>query len=422
MPQQQEATFFHLAPNRSLQMLSTNFFFQISVLLHAAQCVAFNPPSSPCHTIVIKDSSFEYAQFGQRHQDRDYHYNFQRRHRTSLNSNISDRETLSRREAFLATAAMASALMAQCNPSSATELQSKTPSLEELNIGSGAWLGPHEARFTKNAASIQSSIIPPNFATYATRFLIKYDQGAKQWWDDVKNTNSLLPSNEERNKLGNAFGSLARSIQLSLESFILSDSCLASSSQSDKSAIVRSRYEDLFRVFYSAYGTIDDSAMRHLGLLFSTLPAKYQPVQGLKDKMPIMYEDVADLPISTSKLSVAFTEELTDLLPPKYATRYDSASKSYVIQPSFALYEIGVNNELGEDAIATVFGPLSETQLKRQKPDLSIGLYSLLGGTGALACALTHSAVIPFDVVKTRLQVSGKPFRLGYISIVFTHV
>ncbi|EGG20723.1 mitochondrial substrate carrier family protein [Cavenderia fasciculata] len=41
-----------------------------------------------------------------------------------------------------------------------------------------------------------------------------------------------------------------------------------------------------------------------------------------------------------------------------------------------------------------------------QSPPLSMGLFFKYGVAGALGCSITHSAVVPLDVVKTRLQTN----------------
>ncbi len=295
---------------------------------------------------------------------------------------------------------------------------SKAPSLEDLNLGEGKWTHISDATTAKAARAgtftMAKSIIPPSFATYAARFLINYDEGVNQWWRDVKVSNSLLPSDEERSRLGSKFGDLSRSIQISLEHYILHLDDSATTINLKDTVAVKRRFEDLYEIFFSSYtnnsfiGDRDDESKRQLKLLFTTLPPKYQPVNGLRgnkiqNKGTTEYP-AEDSPTTTPKISVAFTEELEYLLPSTYTSEFDSESKTFRIQPPVALYEIGIDNEFGQNAIATVFGPLSSKMLKRDKPDLSVGIYSLLGINGALACALTHGAVIPFDVVKTRLQ------------------
>lgn len=318
--------------------------------------------------------------------------------------------TVSRREALFASLAIASSTL--IIPTSATYAKSindaqNNPSLENIHIGQGEWSRRTQSKSPSVSAlpSIDKSIIPPNFATYATRFLINYDDGVSQWWKDVKYENSLLSSSGERNNLGKRFGSVTRSIQLSLDQFC--------SNEASSNIEIKQKMEQLFTVFYDSYvmqrdsdgstTKTDQEAARHLGILFSILPVNHQPRNGMQNILGIQ-DRVALNAESYNAISIAFTEELTKLLPSKYQSYYDPSSKSYSIQPGVSLYEIGIDDEFGQNAIATAFGPLSSTPLKRQQPNLSPGLYALLGMNGALACALTHSLVIPFDVVKTRMQ------------------
>lgn len=319
---------------------------------------------------------------------------------------------MSRREALLASFAIASSAI--LIPPSVSIAQSmdesnKNPALEDINLGQGEWL--HLSEQTRSS-SLAESMIQPNFATYATRFLINYDDGVAQWWKDVKDQNSLLSSSDERNNLGKSFGSLTRSIQISLDHFCTGEA----SSTLD----IQQKMEQLFNVFYESYviqrdGTKNEEAGRHLGILFSILSVKYQPQNGMKNILHIKEQftdkrDVSNTSESPDKISIAFTEELTNLLPSKYQSYYDPSSKSYNIQPEVPLYEIGIDNEFGQNAIATPFGPLSSIPLQRRQPNVSPGLYGLLGMSGAFACAVTHSLVIPFDVVKTRLQTDPERY------------
>jgi solute carrier family 25 phosphate transporter 3 len=347
--------------------------------------------------------------------------------RGTVNSNVNG--NISRRDVIFTTAAT---LITATTVSAANALETtkpKTSSLEDLRVGEGKWTQISDSKAARAGTyTMAKSVITPSFATYATRFLINFDEGVNQWWKEVKVSNSLLPSNEERTRLGINFGDLSRSIQISLEHYILypndNDIDRPENINPKDTAAIQRRFEDLFQVFLNAYGGNsnaglvgggDDEFRRQLGLLFSTLPPRYQPVNGLRENVYKKSRAGADgSPTSEattpSKISVAFTEELEDLLPSKYAIEFDSKFNSFRIQPSVAMYEIGVDNEFGQNAVATAFGPLSSNLLKRQKPDLSLGLYSLLGINGALACALTHGAVIPFDVVKTRLQTDPERY------------
>jgi solute carrier family 25 (mitochondrial phosphate transporter), member 3 len=78
----------------------------------------------------------------------------------------------------------------------------------------------------------------------------------------------------------------------------------------------------------------------------------------------------------------------------------------YTIEPTVALYEIGIGG-VNDSSIATAFGPVGSTPLVREMPEYSATLYGWLGVAGATACCLTHAIVIPLDVVKTRAQTAS---------------
>lgn len=334
--------------------------------------------------------------------------------------------------------------------------QTPTSALEDIYIGKGEWLpktlnpkerGRSQASSNANASMMERSILPPNFATYATRFLICYDEGFQNWWKENECKYSLLSAREQRNNLGKSFGSLARSIQLSLEGYILdgmnggggsigNNVILSKNNDSlAETTLIQQRYEDLLMKFVACYAIPEstkggrvqsdarsrgEDAMRQLGLLFATLPKEYQPIRGLKEITTAAAAAAADDDNWKDKKSFSketwmenFTQDFSQLLPYQYKSNYDTQLDCYVIQPTLSLYEIGVNDEFGQNAIATAFGPLSCLPLQRQNPNISPNIYLLLGINGALACALTHSLVIPFDVVKTRMQTDPE----GYSNI-----
>ncbi len=334
---------------------------------------------------------------------------------------------LGRREALMTSASLAASLFMMTSQSASAAPETSTKGLTNLSLGEGQWSPFKSTQTQTNIASqpFARNIIPPNFVTYLSRFLITYDDGVASWWQRNEQRYSLLPSAEGRKKLGKDFGSLARSNQISLGNYVIENSSSAiigAEVKLNNDSEIQQKFEELLRVFVKEYGSKDDGeAKRHLGLLFSILPPKYQPVRALQELFPTKSTKVEEdniqqhqgqgqsLPYPTfkpspGKLSVAYTEALTQLLPSRFTPYYDASTKSFTIQPSLSLYEVGVADEFGQNAIATIFGPLSSTPLKRERPEQSLGIYTLLGLSGGLGCALTHSLVIPVDVVKTRLQ------------------
>lgn len=301
---------------------------------------------------------------------------------------------LSRREVILSTAVVASSILISPKISNAKE-DVPIPTLVDLKLGEADWIDIHDARISQDIIDRSSKLIPANFATYVTRFLINYDVGISEWWEELKATYSLLTAAEERSKLGQKFGALAKSLQISIGNYILNEEKLK------QNVTVQQRFEDLLQIFLETYavkenGHIDDTVARDIAILFAILPASCQPKLELISHSSPKHE--------RKTLSIAYTEELTELLPSSFSCQFDKDKKMYSIEPAVPLYEIGIDDEFGQTAIATLFGPLSSKPLRRQKPDLSTATYSLLGLSGALGCSITHSIVIPFDVVKTRLQ------------------
>jgi len=308
---------------------------------------------------------------------------------------------INRRDAVFAGAAAAillapTASSAFLDPADGSATKKKPSyTLEDLNLGVGKWTEQKELNRNKGVDdnTMQRLTIPPAFATYATRFLIRYDDGAASWWEDRLFAVSLLPRDDVRNKLGNDFGRFARSVQMALEDYV------GQQMEADDTNI-QEKFSELANIFINSYGRNDD-ILRQIGILFTMLPHKYQPIEVLKKLSSI--PPPSNINVGEQTETKYFTDQLTKLLPSDYRCSLDTVTNFFTITPAV---EFTVDDELGENAIATMFGPLASTPLKRQRPNLSIGIYSLFGISGAAGCALTHTLVIPLDIVKTRLQTS----------------
>jgi solute carrier family 25 phosphate transporter 3 len=313
--------------------------------------------------------------------------------------NILTDTSMSRRDALLGISLLITVPTASASASNGKSSGKK--SLEDLRIGNAEWKSQKD--YASLEMNLKGLVISPSFATYATRLLINYDAGISSWWSETQTSYSLLSANDERSKMGANFGALSRSIQIAMETFVTQDAEISEDS-------IRQRFQELFDVFLKKYGSqkdttnIDESKIRNICILFSILPAKYQPVNELK-KWGLSDSTVVN-ETQKSNWSVALTEDLTQVLPSTFNSVYDSESKSCVIKPTVNFYEVGIDDEFGQNAIATAFGPLASAPLKRQDPNLPVGIYALFGLSGAAGCAITHTAVIPVDVVKTRLQTN----------------
>lgn len=274
--------------------------------------------------------------------------------------------------------------------------------LSQLLLGKGSWIDNCDS----SDSPVESAFVPPSFATYLARFLIRYDEGVSSWWRELVATYSLLTSREVRRREGRAFASFAESIRRGLGLFVVGNNTAVRGGALVGAEGVRERYSMLLEILLEKYGG-RDGAVRHIGLLFAMLPPSYQPVDALR----LRFENTIDvdaqsallpgsITIQRNSLPPNFTEDASSLLPKRYSSVYNTSIKSFQISPALQLYEIGINEEAGTTAISTIFGPLSSKPLTRTRPNLGRDYYTLLGISGGVGCALTHALVIPLDVVK----------------------
>jgi len=274
--------------------------------------------------------------------------------------------------------------------------------LEDIFIGKGRWTMSNHAKF--NESNIINSIVPATFAAYSTRFLVNYDEGAREWWQGLVKKFSLLSQEEISAELGRSFASLARSVQLALEVYLYNSSG------------IKQGYTDLLQIYLDKYGTTVERK-RQIGLLFAILPSSYQPTElmssfltqetpGSSSSRKNKNEEIINVSLSAkaSASSRMIDQNITSLLSEEFQCQYVSSSKYFVINPSITLYEIGIDEKFGQTATATFAGPIAALPLKREQPDFPLDVYALLGISGGAGCVLTHSLVIPLDVVKTRMQ------------------
>jgi len=355
-----------------------------------------------------------------------------------------------RRAALLSsTSIAAAAFLISTSTSNAKEISLmsavKSGKIDDLTLGVGQWLPEKSLAGVSSASSALE--IPASFSTYASRFLINYDSSVASWWNNQEAKVSLLSKNEIRSRLGESFGGLSQSIEVACQKFVdkrrsdimtsFDQKCSSSgtSSTETKELCLKDKekyatttaYNDLAELFISKYGrkvnnagnflnnagTAEaDLALRHIGILFSTLPSSYQPQNVLQrlandtDKiLPLKQNQIP------SSLDQKFTENERELLSTEYRIQYSSATKSYEISPDVTLWQIGFGDRNGNAATATVFGPLASTPLKRSLPFFGPNIYTLLGISGGIGCAMTHTFVIPLDVVKTRMQTNPGQYK-----------
>lgn len=339
--------------------------------------------------------------------------------RNTLPDDNGDLLLMDRRHTLMSIAAATILIMPQMASASASTSDANTiKSLEDITIGEGRWNQLNHSSFGKKKYKKSISIIPASFVTYATRFLIQYDEGVSSWWNGLGKSYSLLSNEEIQRRQGKDFGSFARSVQLAFDEYMLEYSNPSNAvKNSNKFAFSR-----LLDRFMDQYGT-NTEAKRHIGILFTILPPKYQPTTEMKKYFGdgISINSRRDRDRAVADILPNFTEDPIVLLPKEFNFGYvesedmkNKGTKSlptnsdafyYRLVPSINLYEFGNSEESGQTTYATLFGPLSSTPLVRDKPKYSSDIYKLFAISGATSCVLTHSLVIPLDVVKTRSQI-----------------
>lgn len=320
-----------------------------------------------------------------------------KRHRSEMvNSTTS---LINRRDALVAGILLSAAVTAA--PSTA-RADVDSCGLEDMVIGNGRWINTKRVNPAQSVDTLALSSflshdrnVPATFSTYAARFLLHYDDGVSSWWKTVLESCSLLSDEGRCDKVGACFGCLARSIQIAIETSI------------QGAPSVQKGYQDLMSIFLQHYGN-DKEARRHIGLLFAMLPHVNQPTK--------LLEQVSSRIVSTNVVATtganmpppAMMKDFTVLFPPIYECAHVRGTDSFTIYPPISLYENTIKDDLGRTAVRTAIGPLGTLPLQRERPHLSSLIYALFGISGAAGCALTHTVVIPLDVVKTRMQTDGQ--------------
>ena len=289
---------------------------------------------------------------------------------------------------------MAAAAVLLPTAAHATSADSSPKSLEDLKFGEGKWA--KMGRSGSSRVDTQEMVVPASFSTYMARFLINYDQGVSAWWINAQSSGALLSDEQQKSRLGRAFGGLSSTIQVAMNTFI------------QQKSDVRDAYDQMFNLLIEKYNSTD-GALRQIILLGAMLPADQQPVRILHQLVKSLPDTEAKIPRSSEGSVDSLQTEFASLLPESYTYRLTDGG-FYTLEPAISLFEVGFNEEFGQTAIATSFGPLSSTLLTRELPRFSFNTYALFGFSGATGCALTHSIVIPLDVVKTKAQTDPEEF------------
>jgi len=249
------------------------------------------------------------------------------------------------------------------------------------------------------------------FATYLARFLLNYDLECSAWWNErLKEIPSNLPPAERAARRTANFAAFAATVEYGLRRYLGKDGPLLLLKSLDK------QHGD------------DREACRHLALAFSFLDPKVQPVDGITSLVNRVQRlnlkpsggDVSVVlpPMFSPVLPDYLSQDFRRLLPTTQVPIQDDQGFYYVRGLSSVVEKRSKENQRFGRASYSVFGPLGE-QIKRERTlgPIDFALFSL---AGAIGCSATHSAVIPLDVVKTRLQTEPgkyKSIRDGFSTI-----
>ena len=250
-----------------------------------------------------------------------------------------------------------------------------------------------------NASPRKSATVSLIFITYTTKILINYDENIRLYWRGsvMKGAKLLKTPNARQKYIEGEFAGLSASVANGLADFPGSIS-------------------DLAAFFVRSYGVTgnpqnDNEFRRQLGILFSLLPPSEQPPASYLDQLLLTVPEYYRNNNNKNNRYFSLSDSPLDQLLP---TRFIAVKKEgyYVLTPEIPLWEKLKNGGLGDvkNEYNTVFGPTSTSPLYRSLSTLPAKTYGLFALSGGLGCALTHSAVIPLDVVKTRLQTEPQKY------------
>ena len=363
------------------------------------------------------------------------------------NDDQAEANIIDRRQALQIPIGAASALLlSSASASQALAQDMALEPLESMGVGQGSWSMKADSSGNPMAQlSIDDGnarFVPPVFAVYTARFLLKYDMGASQWWAGTKGRYSLLSDEERQAKLDANFGKFARSVAIGLEAYLQGTSetfdvdptlpgtkkdgrAMVRSKSSGVSITVSEKYAQIANTFARRYTSDVTNAAegqeisRQLALAFSMLPQQYQPlsvleqlvqVAGFRGDKPVVLPRNMNRKQGVLGVPGSMKSDYDVLLPSIYSaipfvtstlTSLEAPAAAYTVSPPISLFA----NSVGKGSTITPFGPLASVPLSRDKA-ANLQTYFLYGLSGGTGCALTHTVVVPLDVVKTRLQTN----------------
>jgi len=245
-----------------------------------------------------------------------------------------------------------------------SDAQAQTPSeaLPWMDSNSFSALSSHEYE------QIQT-LYPVYFIEYLCRFLINFDSNFSSWWrKKMSEIPKHFPEFKKKEIVRNEFSSFYSSVFYGLKTF---------------SSVEGPR--DLASMLLSKYGSRPEN-FNHLSKLFSMIPSEYQP----NDEISYSLKKSTDDDPAPRRVESEANLSL-DMLPLSRKPLFDDGNNAYFISDL-------------PTSLPWFLPELSDPPSKEKA--LKFGTYALFAAGGAFGCTVTHAAVIPLDVVKTRLQTN----------------
>ncbi|CAK9034619.1 Mitochondrial substrate carrier family protein N (Solute carrier family 25 member 3 homolog) [Durusdinium trenchii] len=310
---------------------------------------------------------------------------------------------------------VAAALVAAAELPSAASAENQTLGLSWLPIDEEPQT---EEIFERFESDKQWSV---DFIVYLARILLNYDQGSAAWWhrEVVPTVDATLPARaasaveqqrwqqQRAAKLRDVFADYAASVEIGLRRY-----------QEEGR-----RKSGLLKKLVDRYGETQEGR-RQLALAFTLLedpPTRSendQPLELLSSLLSSLQLDNRLQAVFSPALSDYLAMDPTRLLPNTQFPVWNGGLQRWVI-PGFQKAQPykSAFDEMDQGAAVSVFGVrgaevvTKERQLNPQDYALFVTWPWCLALSGAFGCSLTHSLVIPLDVVKTRLQTSPGRFK-----------
>ncbi|KAL1507057.1 hypothetical protein AB1Y20_007919 [Prymnesium parvum] len=250
---------------------------------------------------------------------------------------------------------------------------------------------------------------PEPFTLYLARFLLRYDHASAAWYDSLQSSlPRWWPAATATQTLSRQVAAFATSLTYQLVPYAADGADAAA----------------LWRRLGAAYGA-DGDARAQLRLLFCLLPPHRQPVAMLRAAVEPPHAGAAAAAAALAYGAPAGAEGWWGVPPAAEAAAISAAEAEAALRASprallpastLPVWDGGAGafrlpGELGEPRVlARGLGRLGRAPITKEVP-LAAAAYAGFMASGGCGCALTHLAVVPLDVVKTRIQTRPGVYR-----------